>query len=290
MNNTEISDTFSLLAKLMEIHGENSFKAKSYSSAAFAIDKLPIQLSEIDVNEIQYLKGLGPSSAKKIEELLKTGTLLQLEKIIFSTPPGVLEMIKIKGLGPKKINTIWKEMELESVGELLYACKENRLKLYKGFGEKTQTAVTEYIEFYLKNKGSYLYSQTINIAEQVHQLLKKIFGEKNVFITGDFVRQLEVISQLEFIINGELKNVENSISKLEEFHLLSKNENELLYKTAAGINVKIHAVQNNIIEKLIETSSAPSFFEGLPIHSEVASNEEHYFELRNLPYLPAFVR
>ena len=290
MNNSKIADSFSLLAKLMEINGENSFKAKSYSSTAFAIEKLPVQLSEIDVNDIGNLKGIGPSSVKKIEEILKTGTLLQLEKIIFSTPPGVLEMIKIKGLGPKKINTIWKEMELESVGELLYACKENRLKLYKGFGEKTQTAVTEYIEFYLKNKGSYLYSQTINIAEEIHQLLMKIFGEKNVFITGDFARQLEVISQLEFIVNDELKNVEDSISKMEEFELLSKDENELLYKTVAAINVKIHAVQNNIIEKLIETSSAPSFFQALPIHEEVASSEEHYFELRNLQYLPPFVR
>ena len=290
MTNSEIADSFSLLAKLMEINGENSFKAKSYSSSAFAIDKLPVQLSEIDVNEIQYLKGIGPSSAKKIEELLKTGNLSQLEKIIFSTPSGVLEMIKIKGLGPKKINTIWKEMELESVGELLYACKENRLKLYKGFGEKTQTAVTEYIEFYLKNKGSYLYSQTINIAEQIHQILKKIFGGNNVFITGDFARQLEVISQLEFIISSDVKNVEDSISKMEEFQLVSKIENELLYKTAAGINVRIYAIQNNIIEKLIETSSSPVFFQSLPQHVEVAVNEEHYFELRDLPYLPAFVR
>ena len=99
MSNSDIANSFSLLAKLMEINGENSFKAKSYSSTAFAIEKLPIQLSEIEVNEIQYLKGIGSSSAKKIEELLKTGTLIQLEEIIFSTPPGVLEMIKYQRTG-----------------------------------------------------------------------------------------------------------------------------------------------------------------------------------------------
>ena len=290
MTNSNISDSFSLLAKLMEINGENSFKAKSYSSVAFAIEKLPVQLSEIDVNEIQHLKGIGPSSAKKIEELLKTGTLLQLEEIIFSTPKGVLEMIKIKGLGPKKINTIWKEMELESVGELLYACKENRLKLYKGFGEKTQTAVADYIEFYLKNKGSYLYSQTTNIADQFHQLLQKIFADKKVFITGDFARQMEIISQLEYIINEDVKIVENTILKTAEFQLLSKDYNEILYKTHTGINIKIYAVKDNVIEKLIETSSSAAFYEILNTNAETAMTEEHYFELRSLPFIPAFVR
>ena len=290
MSNSDIANSFSLLAKLMEINGENSFKAKSYSSTAFAIEKLPIQLSEIEVNEIQYLKGIGLSSAKKIEELLKTGTLIQLEKIIFSTPPGVLEMIKIKGLGPKKINTIWKEMELESVGELLYACKENRLKLYKGFGEKTQTAVSDYIEFYLKNKGSYLYSQTINIAEQFKQLFQNIFDKKNVFITGDFARQMEIISLLEFVINEEANIVENTILNIEEFQLLTKDHNELLYKTATGINIKIYAVEENVIEKLIETSSSVSFYEALNSDVKTANCEEHYFQIRDLPFLPAFVR
>ncbi len=290
MSNSEIADLFSLLAKLIEINGANSFKAKSYSSAAFSIEKLPVQLAEIAVNEIQHLKGIGPSSAKKIEELLKTGTLLQLEEIIFSTPKGVLEMMKIKGLGPKKINTIWKEMELENVGELLYACKENRLKLYKGFGEKTQTAVTDYIEFYLKNKGSYLYSQTINIAEQFNQLLQKVFSEKTVFITGDFARQMEVISQLEFVINEDVNIVENTILKIEEFQLLSKIQNELLYKTNLGIKVKIYAVTQNVIEKLIATSSSVSFYEALNSNIKTANSEKHYFELRGLPFLPAFVR
>ena len=290
MSNSDIANSFSLLAKLMEINGENSFKAKSYSSTAFAIEKLPIQLSEIEVNEIQYLKGIGLSSAKKIEELLKTGTLIQLEKIIFSTPPGVLEMIKIKGLGPKKINTIWKEMELESVGELLYACKENRLKLYRGFGEKTQTAVSDYIEFYLKNKGSYLYSQTINIAEQFKQLFQNIFDKKNVFITGDFARQMEIISLLEFVINEEANIVEYTILNIEEFQLLTKDHNELLYKTATGINIKIYAVEENVIEKLIETSSSVSFYEALKSDVKTANSEEHYFQIRDLPFLPAFVR
>ncbi len=85
---------------------------------------------------------------KKLFELLHTGKLKALEDLLEKTPQGVLEMLHVKGIGPKKINAIWKKMEIESIGELLYACHENRLLLYKGFGKKTQDNVIESIEFY----------------------------------------------------------------------------------------------------------------------------------------------
>ena len=85
-------------------------------------------------------------------------------------------MLNIKGIGPKKINTIWKEMEIESIGELLYACNENRLTLFKGFGEKTQKNVQEAIEFYLQNQGSFLYAQIDEVFPQIDGL-----PEKNIF-------------------------------------------------------------------------------------------------------------
>ena len=106
MDNYKIADSFSLLAKLLDIHGENSFKSKSYSSAAFAIENLSVQLSEISVEKISGLKGIGASSAQKISELLETGELKILEDLIKKTPPGVLEMLNIKGIGPKKIATL----------------------------------------------------------------------------------------------------------------------------------------------------------------------------------------
>ncbi len=293
MNNYEIADSFSLLAKLMDINGENSFKSKSYSSAAFAIEKLPVQLSETEPAKIESFKGIGASSAKKIIEMLTTGKLQQLEEIIQSTPPGVTEMLNIKGIGPKKINTIWKEMELESIGELLYACQENRLKLYKGFGEKTQQAVTDNIEFYLRNKGNYLYAQVIFAAEQFQQLFEKLFAERKVFVTGAFARQLEIITQLEFIIEDNIDNIEVQLKDQEGFFLQDRNEEDLVYKTAAGINVRIYAAENNIIEKLIETSSSEAFLETLKSNyqsSIFADDEAMYFNSRNLKHIPAFLR
>jgi DNA polymerase (family 10) len=102
--------------------GDNTFKAKSYSSAAFNIEKFPDELSTLPKNEIFALKGIGETIGKKILELIDTGRLSELDDYLEKTPPGILEMLHIKGLGPKKIATIWKELEVETIGELLYAC------------------------------------------------------------------------------------------------------------------------------------------------------------------------
>src|SRR6185436_10129982 len=123
---------------------------------------------------------IGESAAKKIVEILETGKLKALEDIIANTPPGVIEMLNIKGIGPKKIATIWKEMDIESIGELLYACNENRLSLFKGFGGKTQQNVQEAIEFYMSNQGSFLYADITTIFPSVRDYLAKSFGADHV--------------------------------------------------------------------------------------------------------------
>src|SRR4051812_18552588 len=118
MDNYAIADQLSLLAKLMDIHGENSFKSKSYSSAAFTIEKLPQELAGLQHEKIYKIKGIGESVGSKVIELLQTGELQLLKDYITQTPEGVLEMMNIKGLGPKKINVLWKEMGIDNIDDL----------------------------------------------------------------------------------------------------------------------------------------------------------------------------
>ena len=92
-DNYQIADQFSLLSKLMDVHGENSFKSKSFSIAAFNIEKLPVQLSEIPREKIFEIKGIGEGIGKKIISILDTGELPQLQDILLKTPPGVMRMI-----------------------------------------------------------------------------------------------------------------------------------------------------------------------------------------------------
>src|ERR1700730_10698405 len=106
IDNDYIASQFSLLAKLMDIHGENSFKTKSYSVAAFTLEKLPESLQDMPPEKVTSIKGIGDAIGKKIQEILHSAELRLLQEYIGKTPPGILEMLRIKGLGPKKIATI----------------------------------------------------------------------------------------------------------------------------------------------------------------------------------------
>lgn len=119
-----------------ELHGGNPFKIKSYNAASFKIDKMAVPLAGKSEEELEQLDGIGKSLASKIYEINATGSFEELNDLLQQTPEGVLQILHIKGLGPKKVQVIWKELGIESIGELLYACHENRLAQAKGFGLK----------------------------------------------------------------------------------------------------------------------------------------------------------
>ena len=296
MDNYQIADSFSLLAKLTDIHGENSFKAKSYATAAFTIEKLPLQLSETPHEKIFSIKGIGESTGKKIIELLDTGVLKALEDMIEKTPPGVMELLNIKGIGPKKIATIWKEMEIESVGELLYACKENRLKLYKGFGEKTQHTIIETIEFYLKSKGSFLFSQINLMADDVKSFFEKIFLPTKISFAGAYKRQLEIIHELQLVIDDTANNIENKLSAVSDFELIEKNQHDLLYRASVGLKIRMYSCDNiPFMQQVFFKNCSDEFGEAFAqqynsIDFSTCENEEAVFKKTALNYIPACQR
>ncbi|MBU2266927.1 MAG: DNA polymerase/3'-5' exonuclease PolX, partial [Bacteroidetes bacterium] len=110
MENKDISRALKLLSQLMELHQENPFKIKSIANASFKVDKLPFKLKDKSPEELEKIDGIGKSTAAKITELLQTGGMEELNNIISQTPEGIIEMLSIKGLGPKKIEIIWNDL------------------------------------------------------------------------------------------------------------------------------------------------------------------------------------
>jgi DNA polymerase (family 10) len=259
MDNSAIADNFSLLSKLMDIHGENSFKTKTYSIAAFNIEKLPMQLKDTPREKLFSMKGIGDSIGKKVIEMLDTGHLEMLNEYIRNTPPGVIEMLNIKGIGPKKINTIWKEMEIESIGELQYACNENRLTLYSGFGEKTQQNVLEAIAFYLQSLGHFLYAQVDALFPQVDGYLKKLFGNEKVHVTGRYRRQELTIEELEFIVLESNEKIKPKFLTAQPPELLEEKEKTILFKLKNGLKLRLHTGGKNLTEELFNTTGSEEF-------------------------------
>lgn len=295
-DNYFIADQFSLLSKLMDIHGENSFKAKSYAAAAFNIEKIAQPLASMPTDQISRLKGIGDSAAKKIQEILETGKLQVLEDLLQKTPEGILEMMQIKGLGPKKIASIWKEMEIESLGELLYACNENRLMRYKGFGEKTQANVKEAIEFYFKHQGSHLFAEVEAYAKAMDQLLHATFPSFHFAAAGPYYRQLPVIDHLEWISNADAGNLKAFFEK-HNYQCKEEAPQTLVFTGAENIPLHFYLAENETaIAKLqFEHSASEAFLKACidnPNWSKTseAKSAGEIFSLLGSQPLPAYLR
>ena len=188
MENKPIARKLRLLAQLMELHGVNPFKIKSIANAAFKVDKLPYPIAGKLPQEIEKIDGIGKSIAAKIVELLDSGGIAELNELLAKTPEGVVQMMGIKGIGPKKVAIIWKELCIENIGELYYACNENRLIEAKGFGYKTQEEISKAIEFTMASSGKFLYAQVAPEAKWTMDQLKELFPDALIELAGEFRR------------------------------------------------------------------------------------------------------
>ena len=296
MTNSAIADNFSLLSKLMDIYGDNAFKSKSYSIAAFTIENLPQELSLLDTNKIASIKGIGDSVAKKIIEQLDTETLSVLDEMISKTPQGILEMLQhIKGLGPKKISTIWKEMEIETIGELLYACNENRLTLYKGFGEKTQQSIKNSIEFYYSTFGNYLYAQIETYAVSFNQMIKAQFSNFKFEMVGDFKRQLSVIDKIEWVTTSS-KKILTDFFTANNYHVESEDDEYIAFKGNENVLLKFYLCNNESyyytqFKHNCSQEFLAYFKEDFEIdEKKFYTSEEDFFSINNLEFIPAYKR
>ena len=293
MDNYAIADNFSLLAKLMDIHGDNSFKAKSYSSAAFTIEKLPAQLDAIPQEKIFSIKGVGEAIGNKIIEQLTTGRLSLLDEYLAKTPPGILELLSIKGIGPKKIAVIWKELEIETPGELLYACNENRLTLYKGFGEKSQQNIKEAIEFFLSAQGSYLYAQVETFATEATKLLQQAIAPKRIELVGDINRRLEVIDKAEWVTTADADSIINYFTP-HGYTIIGKDPTTTRLKGKENIElVFYHTSADDFAATQFRKNCSPEFYTAWTQRFQVAQNavdEAAIFSDAGAAVVPAFLR
>lgn len=238
MTNSDIADLLKLYADLSELHGGNPFKIKSFASASFRIDKLPTVLEGRTVAELEKIEGVGKTLAAKIFEINETESFAELTELVAQTPEGVLQMMKIKGIGPKKIAQIWKELEIENIGELLYACKENRLAQAKGFGLKTQQNVINQIEFMFASENKFHYANAEQTALELVEQLKTLNLFDTISFTGALRRKLEIIDDIE-LIAATTKSIDEITSTLQANNVLTNLNSKQQIISGAYKNVQI---------------------------------------------------
>lgn len=297
MTNSAISDQLALWSKLMDIHGENEFKVKSYANASFQIDRLQEELIGMNEQQIASIRGVGKSIAQDVMELLQTGSSRALNALLQQTPSGILDLMKIKGIGPKKIRTIWHELQIETPGELLYACNENRLIHYKGFGAKTQQTIQEAIEFFFANQGRYLYATMIPVAEGIQRHLEQLFAGVSLALTGAFVRQEDIIDQLEFVLALDPDTTVQALEQDSDFSFQSEDAGTLSFLFDGKLKIEITCCDEEQFQSTLffTTNTADfndAFQERFPEidYTLATDSDEVYFEQADIPYIQPCLR
>lgn len=287
MTNKEIAKQFDLLASIMELLEENAFKIRTYQNAYLGLRKWDIPLKNMSIEEMSAIPGVGKSSAEKIQEALQNGEIQALSAIKEKVPSGVVEMLKINGLGPKKVRQIWKELGIESVVELLYACNENRLIEVKGFGLKTQQELTQKINFYLQSQGQFLYANLDKLESTVFLAFENPFWTR----VGLFGRQLPVLNQMEYL-TSEIPVVKRDQS---EITLVKVDGNRWSFE-CQGIPIITYVVDGDGFEKVKWEMSASEEF--LRFTQKDLTNidwadimyDKSIFEILKKPYVPVECR
>lgn len=203
MDNKSIIRLIRHYVALMELHGENESKIKSYNNALFNLERETTAFDGKSCQELEKINGVGKSIAAVIEEICKTGSSSALEALAGETPPGVIELLGLKGIGAKKIRQLWKELNIEGPGDLLQAIDEGKLAKLKGFGEKTQENLKEAILFKRQHEGKVLYAVAEMLADTIINALKENFPQAPVSVSGGLRRKVEVIEEIVLVVAAE---------------------------------------------------------------------------------------
>jgi DNA polymerase (family X) len=171
--------------QLMELHDENSFKIRNYQSALINIDRNDISVVGKTADQLQAEAGMGKSIAEFVFSLATKGTHPYLEELLAKTPSGILEVLEIKGLGPKKVKALWEDLNITSTHELLEACQSGQIAQAKGFGEKTQISILQSLQFRDANQGKWLYADIEALMADFGTKIKAITGVQEVVTVGN---------------------------------------------------------------------------------------------------------
>src|SRR5258708_281894 len=204
MNKDQIAEILVSIATLLELKGENPFKTRAYHNAARALEGLSEPLEKLIAEDrLKEVKGIGESIQKKITELVNTGKLAYYEELKAATPPGLVAMLDIPGVGPKKVKVLHDELGIKSVEELEAACKENKIAGLKGFGEKTQTNILEGINRRRAYASRHRLDEALEAAEPLLEALREHPEVIRCSTAGSLRRHREVIGDIDLLASAK---------------------------------------------------------------------------------------
>lgn len=304
MDKIELLNIFDRISKGLEYKGELPFKIKAYAEVQYALEGFTWdEIKTLSKNgKLTEIQGIGKGIASKISEYVDTGKIQYYEDLMKEIPEGIFEFFSIRGLGGKKIKTISEKLGISSVGELEYACRENRLLLLEGFGEKTQDKILKGIEEIKRYRGLHLFSDAQFVADEIVKEIKKIPSTLNVEIAGSIRRKKEVIRDIDLVVAvNDIASFSQSLSKVID-EGLKFNTEFLTFPTKYGISVDVFPVkQKDFYLSLILVTGSEKFVselhkkgkeKNIELQSEKITlrNENELFEILGIPFIPPELR
>ena len=264
VHNTDIADIFNEFADLLEIDGANPFRIRAYRNAARTIASLPQSAADMlrEGKDFTELPGIGKDLAQKIEEIVKTGSLSQLKELQAHVPPQLSRLMKMPGLGPKRVHTLHEKLGITTLEELKMAAEKGKISELRGFGKKIEEMVLGEIGQVKKGERIKL-SVAEEIANGIVTYLKKVEGVKEIEVAGSYRRRKETVADLDILVTctNESKVMDHFVNYENVEKVLSKGETRSSVQLHSGIQMDLRAVPG------ISYGAALHYFTGSKAHN-----------------------
>lgn len=271
MDKKAIADILDEMGILLELQGANPFKSRAYHNASRVVEGLTKDVAELIENgELREVEGIGDKIAVVVTDLAQRGKSKEYEDLRKSFPPGVPDMLRVQGLGPKKVKVLYEKLKIKSLTELEKAANEDRLSSLDGFGEKTQENILKGIQA-LKVRGEKtIYPKAADAAAHIFNDIIKRKGVIRGEVAGSLRRKKEVIGDIDIVISAK-ENVRPSlmdafVSHPDVANVVAKGETKSSIVLNAGINCDLRIVDDS------EYPFALNYFTG---------SKEHNIEMRS---------
>jgi len=245
MDNKEIAQVLEEIAESLEIKGENPFKIRAYHNGARIVEGMSQDIADyVEKDALRQIKGIGIGLAEKITELVKTGKCKYHHELKKSLPAGILDLLGIPGLGPKRAKVLYEKLKIKSVAELESACHQNRLLTLEGFGEKSQSKILEAIKHHKKTEGYFLISQAVDESEKFKKFLKKSKEIIRIEVAGSLRRHKEIVHDIDILISTKKsKPIHEAFTHYPLVdQVLAKGETKSSVILKSGIQVDLRTV------------------------------------------------
>ncbi|WP_397547502.1 DNA polymerase/3'-5' exonuclease PolX [Rhodothermus marinus] len=217
MENRDVARLLRETARLLELRGENPFRVRAYEQAAEAIEQLDEPVAErVRQGTLTEVPGIGRGLAAQIQELVERGTSEVLERLRKELPPGLPELLTLKGLGPQRVRQLWQTLGITSLDDLEAALRDGRLNQLKGFGPRLREQLLHELSLRRRYRALRLLAQVLPEAEALRERLRQQPGVIRVELAGAVRRLMEVVDRVELVVAGSAEAVQQVLPQLRQ--------------------------------------------------------------------------